>query len=82
MGEIKNQLQLVRLTVGHRGGEEEAPEASPCFVTIGQLCVRETRVNRAVWSHRAALIKAVSLSLLSQFPASSLSLLCPGCMAG
>lgn len=58
-------LSVCKLTVGHRGVEEEGPEVPPCLVKIGQLCVRETRVNRAVWSHRAALIKDVSLSLLS-----------------
>ena len=78
VGEIKPGLQLVRLTVGHRRGEEEGPEASPCFVTIGQLCVRETRVNRAVWSHKDAPIKGVSLSLPSQFLTSSLLPSLPG----
>lgn len=80
-GRNQTWLQLVKLTVGHRGDEEEGPEASPCFVTIEQLCVRETRVNRAVWSHRAALIKGVSLSLLSQSLTSSLLLLCPAFLA-
>lgn len=79
---IKPGFSLSKLTVGHRGGEEESPEASPCFVTVGQLCVSETRVNRAVWSHKAALIKGVYLSLLPQFQTSSLLLLCPACLPG
>lgn len=54
-----------KLTEGRGGDVEEDSEASPWFVTIGQLRVRETRVNRAVWSHRAALIKGGSLSSLS-----------------
>ena len=81
VGEIKPGFSLSDLTVGQRGGEEEGPEASPCFVTIGQLCVSETRVNRAVWSHKAALIKGVYLSLLSRFLTSSLLLLCLASLA-
>lgn len=79
---IKPGFSLSKLTVGHRGGEEESPEASPRFVTVGQLCVSETRVNRAVWSHKAALIKGVYLGLLPQFLTSSLLLLCPARLPG
>lgn len=79
---IKPGFGLSKLTVGHRGGEEESPEASPRFVTVGQLCVSETRVNRAVWSHKAALIKGVYLGLLPQFLTSSLLLLCPARLPG
>lgn len=58
-GRTQAWVQLVRLTVGHRGGEEDGPEASPSFVRMWQLCVSENRVNRAMWNHKAVLIKGV-----------------------
>lgn len=62
-GRNQGRLWLVRLTVGHRGGEEESPEVSPCSVTIEQLCVSETGVNKGMRSHKAALIKGDSFAV-------------------